>query len=193
MQMYKIDEDIYKSNNTNSNTSNLTKEVGFELLDRTQQRQTEKSTKDPFREYQKTTWINNLVINLSQCTLVQGLTLTLKKKYHRDEIITMHKYIQNKIYNSTVWKGTIYCLRPELTKNNILHYHAIIYNNYEAQTDRLVKWWRREFGFVKPEFDLKYPIKWIEYMFKDYCKIGLWTIHTIPYKKILVDGSNSNA
>ncbi len=111
-----------------------------------------------------------------------GFTLTLKTKYHDDDPVWLHRHIHNTILKSRIWKGKIFCLRPEFTKKGVLHYHGIIFDEYQTTVLQLLNWWRRNYGFVKPELKIRHNKKWIEYMFKDYFSTGLWTIETLPRK-----------
>lgn len=112
-------------------------------------------------------------------TDVCGVTLTLKKKYHNDDDKWMHRYIENKILKSQAWKDKKYILVPEYTKNGVLHYHGVIWDSYQIEVMKVAKWWRRHFGFVKPELKINNYKNWMNYMIKDYGKTGLWTIYKI--------------
>lgn len=106
-----------------------------------------------------------------------GITLTLKKKYHDDDDIWMHRYIQDKINKSIIWKKKNYILFPEFTKKGILHYHGVIWGSYQIEVIKMAKWWRRSLGFVKLELKINNYKNWMNYITKDYGKTGLWTIN----------------
>ncbi len=139
----------------------------FELLDQTKPKKC-----NPVTEYIKHL-INTKIDKFSQ---VSGFTLTLKKKYHDDDSVWIHRYIHAKILKSSVWKDKNYILIPEFTKAGNLHYHGIIWDHYDITVMRCIKWWRREFGYAKPELELRNYKNWSKYILKNYLKTGLWTI-----------------
>lgn len=139
----------------------------------------------------------------------RALTLTLKPKFldiYTDEI-DIHKYIHEKISKSTLWKRVDYIIRPEFDPNGRLHYHGIIYSDSIEKIAKIVKWWRRTFGYVNRDWNrlIKYNICsnfvrnnlkpcavklntnikanscWCHYIFKDYNITGLWTIYNINH------------
>lgn len=124
-----------------------------------------------------------------------GITLTFKSKFTMDDPKKLHRMIANKLLKSRVWQGHKYILFPEFTSSGSLHYHGIIWDTYEVDLVRMAQWWRRTFGYVKLEKDIKYyycgtpatqecsqknkknkKIKcWLHYITKDVGKVGLWT------------------
>lgn len=107
---------------------------------------------------------------------LSGFTLTLSKKYHNDDDYWLHCKIRSELRKSTVWKNKSYIIFPEFTKKGTLHYHGIMWNEYEADVMRCVKWWRRKYGFVKPELQINNRKNWLKYITKDYGKVGLCII-----------------
>ncbi len=134
---------------------------------------------DPTELYATREVITRKFKELSLVTQLYGVTLTLKKMYHDDDDTWMHKYIIDKMNKSRVWKNKNYILIPEYTQQGVLHYHGVIWDMYEVNFMKLAKWWRRTFGYVKPELKIINFNKWIDYITKDYGKIGLWTIYNI--------------
>ncbi len=116
---------------------------------------------------------------IEKFTDVCGFTLTLKRSFHHDDDKWMHRYVQHKIDNSRVWRNIKYIIIPEFTKKGVLHYHGVIWDSYEVEVLRCLKWWRRTFGFVKPELKLNNYINWMNYIIKDYGRTGLWTLYNI--------------
>jgi len=116
---------------------------------------------------------------IDNCTQICGFTLTLKKKFHNDDDKYIHRLVSKKIKDSKVWKDIKYMIFPEYTKKGNLHYHGIIWDEYDYTVIQLMKWWRRQFGFAKPELKLNSPYNWIQYITKDYGQVGLWTITKI--------------
>lgn len=106
-----------------------------------------------------------------------GFTLTFRREYHNDDPAYLHRLVENRILKSRVWKDVKYMMFCEYTKNGILHYHGCTWDCYQIQVIRIINWWKRSFGFAKPETDVKHPDKWIEYITKDYGKSGLWTLY----------------
>ncbi len=139
----------------------------------------------------------------SEHTQCAGFTLTFGKKWQKEDPLTLHRIVQNKLKKSKIWNKKSYLMRPEFTsKNGNLHYHGLIYDTYDIETMRCLQWWRRTFGFVKPELQIRYEVKWIDYILKDYKKSGLWTLHNNILENTdinntlfasVVAGSNSNA
>ncbi len=152
----------------------IKKIIGFELLDQTQR-------KKSVNEYNPSKEVINSKLTeiINNFTDVCGFTLTIKKKYHNDDDKYIHRLVQTKILTSLVWKNKKYMIFPEYTKKGNLHYHGIIWDEYEIEVMRCIKWWRRIFGFAKPELKLSSKYNWIKYIVKDYGKTGLWTIYNI--------------
>ncbi len=109
--------------------------------------------------------------------MMSGFTLTLKKKYHNDDDKYIHRLIATKLIKSKIWNNKSYVLFPEYSAKGNLHYHGVMWNEYQFEVMRCVKWWRRHFGFVKPEMELHSKYNWLKYIIKDYGKTGLWTLH----------------
>ncbi len=150
--------------------------VEFELLDQTTQKlgnSDKKDTYNPKREYINKI-LNTLIDNKS--SQVAGFTLTLKKKYHEDDPVWMHRYIHKSLQSSRIWKDKNYILFPEFTKRGVLHYHGIMWDEYQVEVIRSINWWRRKYGFVKLEKKINNLRSFLTYITKDYNTVGLWTI-----------------
>ncbi len=144
--------------------------LGLEILDQTQRKK--RDTYNPTIECIEKK-LKYLINNYSD---IGGFTLTLKKKFHGDDDKWLHNHIEETIRKSRVWKNKEYLLFPEYTKNGVLHYHGIMWDEYQIEIMKCIKWWRRKFGFAKPELELKSKYNWIKYITKNYNKTGLWTI-----------------
>ncbi len=140
-----------------------------------------------------------MIIKSYNQTPIIGITLTLSAKWHLEDPIIVHRFIEEKINKSTNWKKlNRYFIFPEFTSEGNLHYHGIIIGNYQSTIMSALTMWKRQFGYVKPEFKLKYlhcnsitkicnqtnqkgkSIScWTHYMVKDYNKTGLWCIYNI--------------
>ncbi len=108
---------------------------------------------------------------------VCGFTLTFKKSFHNDDDKWLHRHVHKSLLNQKDWKRVKYIIFPEFTpKKGVLHYHGIIWDEYEITIMRCLKYWRRKYGFAKPELKLNSIYNWIKYITKDYMKTGLWTI-----------------
>lgn len=148
--------------------------VGSHLLDETQQ---QLGTADSYNP--TVNFIKDLLVSIEKnYTQINGLTLTFQNKWLESDDKDLHRYINNKINNSTVWKKVNYLMFPEFDKNLRLHYHCIIYGSYDLHLARVTRWWRRTYGFAKPEKNLYNYKNWATYISKDYRKTGLWTIHS---------------
>ncbi len=153
------------------------RKVGLTILDQTQQKLCNNQKIQEINITRKV--LLKKLKEIENFTDVCGLTLTLKKKYHNDDDKWIHRHIQAKINNSRVWKDIKYILIPEYTKNGVLHYHGVIWDSYQIKVIKCVKWWRRTFGFVKPELKINKYSNWMKYIIKDYGKTGLWTLYNI--------------
>ncbi len=151
---------------------------GFELLDQTQRKNSHIPEKDVYNPSKEVVLkhLNNLINNSSD---ICGFTLTLKKKYHNDDDKWMHRQIHNGIRMSRVWYDKKYILFPEYTKKGVLHYHGVMWDEYQTEVMRCIKWWRRKYGFAKPELKINNKNNWIKYITKDYGNTGLWTISNL--------------
>ena len=144
------------------------------LLDQTTPKKSDSDVYLPVKEH-----IIKELIKKNNISQISGFTLTLKKKFHNDDDKWLMRFIERKINKSRIWKNKEYIIFPEYTKNGILHFHGCMYNEYHHEVMRCMKWWRREFGFVKPELTLSSYSNWIKYITKDYGKTGLWTIYKL--------------
>ncbi len=144
----------------------------FELLDKIRPNLEE----DSYKLYNKDKLINLLLKECEASTQCSGFTFTLKKKFHDEDPIYIHRLVIDKINRSTIWKDKRYILIGEFTKKGIIHYHGIMLDEYQREVIRCTNWWRRNFGFAKPELKINSRKSWITYMYKDYGKSGLWTI-----------------
>ncbi len=155
-------------------------DVGLKLLDQSNAKKDDFLNLDPNEFNPSKETLNKelflIIDNFSDCC---GATLTLKKKFHDDDDRWLHRHIFNDICNSRLWSDKKYMLFPEYTKQGVLHYHMIMWDVYQLEVMRCIKWWRRKYGFVKPELKLNSPVNWIKYITKDYMKTGLWTISKI--------------
>ncbi len=151
------------------------KALGLEVLDQTQR---DFRSYNPAKEVilKKTKEIEKFS---DKC----GATLTLKKKYHNDDPLYMHRLVEAKLTKSTLWNKRKYILFPEFgSKNGVLHYHGIFWDMYQIEFVKLINWWRRTFGFVKMELEIRHYDCWIKYITKEHGKTGLWTIYQIKDK-----------
>ncbi len=158
--------------------------IGVEVLDQPQQKKSglvlEKDVYNPsIAELEK---VLKLVID--NYTDVCGFTLTFKRKYHMDDDRWLHRDVQNSIVKSRKWKDIKYIMFPEYTKNGNLHYHGIIWDEYQTVVMDCLKWWRRKYGFAKPELKLNSKFNWIKYITKDYGLTGLWTLNNLGKYKV---------
>lgn len=147
--------------------------VGFKILDKTQREFGDEVAYNSAKAYIHR-FLGNIIDNNSQ---ICGFTLTLCKTFHEDEDIFLHRYIHRSISNSRIWKGKKYIIFPEYTARGILHYHGIMWGEYDSEVMRCIKWWKRKYGFVKPELRINSKANWIKYITKDYGRNGLWTIY----------------
>lgn len=100
---------------------------------------------DVFKDY-----INN---NLTKEPRALTMTLRNSRLSPLMEDHEIHKYVNDKIMNSRIWKNLTYIIRPEYDNNGRLHYHGIIYAESIEHMSNAVKWWRRIFGFVNKNWN----------------------------------------
>lgn len=113
-------------------------------------------------------------------THIYGLTLTLNPKKHikidkvskpikdwNNSLILSH--IKSNIYKSKLWKvdNIKYIIFLEKHKSGVPHFHAIIRGIYPVLLNRIVRKWRREYGHVKVEKELRSVEAWSNYIGKD--------------------------
>lgn len=145
--------------------------LGFKLLDKT-------LTNLPDKVYSPTKKVLiKKLIEIENFTDVCGVTFTISRKFHSMDPKDLHRMIYEKLGASRLYKDKNYILIPEFTSKGILHYHGVIWGSYQCHVMKLVNWWRRTYGFVKVELELRNYLNWINYMLKDYGKTGLWTIY----------------
>lgn len=126
--------------------------------------------------------VSNIVLrklkSLGEFTQLSGFTFTFKSKFHSTDDKWLHRHVEEKIKKSHIWSFKNYILIPEFTsKNGNLHYHGVIWNAYDVEVMRCIKWWQTNFGFAKPELNIRNYGNWMTYITKDYLKSGLWTIN----------------
>ncbi len=121
-------------------------------------------------------------INNKSFSQKAGFTLTVdKKKLKRlirncDDPEIVHRYLAMKLSRSRLWGKMKYIMFPEFNQNGGLHYHGIIWDQYESAVIRALNMWRRDVGFVKPELKIRDIDNWTKYIQKDKYINGLWTI-----------------
>ncbi len=121
--------------------------------------------------------LSEIIDNNSQ---IAGFTVTFRKSFHNDDDLWLHNYVHCYLDKARTWNKLGYMMFPEYNKNGILHYHGIIWGEYQATVMLALKSWRRKFGFVKPELNLSSKYNWIKYITKDYNKVGLYTLMNFP-------------
>lgn len=137
-----------------------------------------------------------IIKEINKFSQKSGFTLTINAskvcKFVKDvtDPKELHRYIHNKIVKSRVWKKIKFVMFPEFsTINGNLHYHGIIYDEYQTVVMKCIKWWRRNFGFAKPELEIRHYDNWMNYITKDINKTGLWTIYNTNIKNAQVGES----
>ncbi len=118
--------------------------------------------------------LKRVVDNESQ---ICGFTFTFKRAYHQDDDLWLHRHVEKCINSSRVWKDIKYIMFSEFNASGQLHYHGIIYGEYDIVVMRIIKWWRRKYGFAKVELKLHNKLNWVKYICKDYLRTGLWTLN----------------
>lgn len=131
---------------------------------------------------EKDTTVSNAILNsvqllLIECSQISGFTLTFKKKYHEDDDLELHRYVEQYLLKSKCWNKTQYVLFSEYTSKGNIHYHGVMFNQYQINVMKCIKSWRRKFGFVKVELEIRNVRNWYDYITKNYGKIGLWTLY----------------
>lgn len=159
-----------------------TDRMGVDILDQPQPAKGCKSEEayNPVREY-----IHREILNrvFPERMLLAGATLTINESHLKDQDETMlHRYIRQRLASSTIWKKMNYILFPEFGKKGRLHYHAVYWDEYQVVVMKSIKWWRRNYGYAKPECELRHPDKWKQYCAKDYGKTGLGCIYNLISK-----------
>lgn len=156
---------------------------GFDILDQTQRKKGDNPEVvcDDCLLKERQAALRLTLLQLSETnSQFYGFTFTFKKKFHVEDPKTLHKILQQILLSSTTFGSRApakYYMFPEFSPTGNLHYHGVIYDCYQVQFIKMCKWWRRKYGFVKVEIEIKHPKKWVNYITKDYCKTGLWTIY----------------
>ena len=150
--------------------------VGFELLDQNQPSESEKSY-SPSKHFH-----HALLEKIRKYSDLKGATFTFSSKYHKDDPEELYDFVKLCINKSNLWKNQNFILYPEYTKNGNLHFHSLNWDIYETPFIKMIKWWRRTFGFVKIELKIRFPDEYILYQSKNYGKIKLKPI--ISFKKL---------
>ncbi len=145
--------------------------LGFDILDQTPTNTKEKVYK-PTKEA-----IHKMLKYVQKCSDLKGATLTFKRKWHDEDQTVLHRIVHEKIVKSKLWKGKKFILFPEFTKKGVVHYHCLFWDIYQAPFVKLIQWWRRTFGFAKMELEIRHPKCYIDYITKDYEKVGLYSIY----------------
>lgn len=157
--------------------------VGLGLLDPSQHEQSEKYNSSQYSKFKShsDSWKDQFCKKLDSIREhdVYGFTLTFRPKTHEIENERLHAWVKDTIRRSRLWKKTKYCLFPELTSEGKLHYHGIMYDTFQCDVMKIMKKWKREYGFYKVEINIRNYVNWINYIMKHYGKAGLSTIHNI--------------
>ncbi len=113
---------------------------------------------------------------LNCVTQKYGVTFTFKPRFREEDDMELHRIVYDKLIRSNIFKVVNWVLIPEFTKGGALHYHGVISDCYQTDFMRCVKWWRRNYGFVKPELEIRHYTKWVKYICKDVEKTGLYIL-----------------
>jgi len=151
--------------------------LGFDLLDQNPTVEKEKEYEPTFEPTRET--LLKRIDKIRKFSDCRGATLTLKKKWHNEDPKVIHRYIHQKIASSRLWRKHKYLLFPEFTKKGVVHYHALFWDIYQCPFVKLMNWWRRTFGFAKIELEIRHMNCYINYIMKNYGKVGLYTIYQI--------------
>lgn len=132
----------------------------------------------PNKKSHKAEKVREIILsNLSDDSVI-GITLTIKYlcklgRFPMDQNIT----VRENLLRSRKFAKFKYILVPEFSKQGRLHYHGIFYEGYYSDYVAAIEYWRKKYGFVKGEFEIKYPEKWANYCCKDINKTFLPIIH----------------
>jgi len=98
-----------------------------------------------------------------------GFTLTFDSSYHSENPDLLYQNLLNYV-TEHFEKSIKYIITIEFTSSGILHFHGVIYDCYQRYVSKILKNWRKTYGFVKIEW--KISPKWEEYIIKDVDRIG---------------------
>lgn len=148
--------------------------------------QIEEKAYNPVREY-----LNGVIREMSDNPLLMysGATFTISDKklcgkdlYAVDDLI-VHRSIRKKLQGSKIWNRINYIMCPEFgTKDGRLHYHCIFWDEYQTTVAKAMRWWTRNYGYVKPEMKINNISNWKNYCIKDSKIVGLGRIYNIRSK-----------
>ncbi len=101
-----------------------------------------------------------------------GITITLKPEYHTMDSLTMHRKIEE--YFAENFDNVKYIIIAEFTKKAVIHWHGIIYNEYQLAISQKISSIKNVYGFIQMEWRIS-P-HWEKYIIKDIGTTGLWPI-----------------
>lgn len=148
--------------------------IGFELLDQTLPADGDKKRTET--NMVRLAIFNDLSHVPDKYSQIYGITFTFKPKFYTLDPDHLHSLVRSRIEKSTVCRKCKYYLIPQFTPKGNLHYHGVVYDCYQVPFMKMVKWWRRNFGFSKPELTIRHYDKWIRYITRDMYITGLSTI-----------------
>lgn len=167
--------------------------VGVDILDQTQRNKLNTDSNVVLNKHLMT------LLSLNRHTDKYGVTLTFNKKWYNEDPKELAQMVQLKLNNASCFKKVKFIFCPEFTTHGNLHYHGVIWDCYQMPFQKCVRWWRRTFGYVRPEIEIKYyycdtaitcsikkqmitPKKtskcWLHYIIKDRGKVGLPIIYS---------------
>lgn len=149
---------------------------GFDILDQTPRENGDKVLERPINIVRES--LINKLLALKCNTQLYGVTLTFRKMFHDENDQWLHNHVYEELLRSRHCKNLNWILIPEFTPKNVtLHYHGLVYDCYIIEFQKMIKFWRSKYGFVKAELKINHYDKWITYITKDVYKTGLYILY----------------
>lgn len=120
--------------------------------------------------------LKNILQIFAKNTQRFGFTMTFRPEFHSHT--PDFQYHQLLFFKRDLPKSLKYIIVPEFTEKGNLHFHGIIFNEYDRKCWSVLKKWQLENGFVyksKGQLTEKYAV----YICKDLTTTG-YGIHTNP-------------
>lgn len=166
--------------------------VGFEILDQRPRKKEGLNFKGFKEDADIIEYLVDYSGNITEEHQICGFTLTYRKRFHSTSLRKLYQDSINSVNKSRIWRADSYnwIMIPELTNNGNLHFHGLIIGEYQSNVRRLMDWWRRNYGYAKPEMQLKSASKWVKYMIKDIHKTGIPLFISRAFRREIIKKKN---
>ncbi len=119
--------------------------------------------------------LEKYISNYKNCSQKIGFTLTFDTSYHNEDSDILYEYVKE--YVKKHFLSYPHLVATEFTTSGVMHFHGVFYNLYQRCVVKILRQWKKTYGFIKIEYTI--TPKWEQYIIKESDKIGYPCIHNL--------------